>query len=365
VFWLGLLFGLLCVGCHDLPAPPAGPTPLVWGGDREGGAPFIFTHPDDDTRLTGFEVDLAAALAGQLARPGARFQQCQWDQVLMVLARGDVEIALNGYEYTPSRAAQYRSSLPYYVYQLSLATRRDDRNLKDWTSLATPPPGGGRHRVGVLAGSAADLYESTNFPDTVTPVRMDGAVEALGLVVEGQLSATVQDSQMLQHYVEHLHRYPEIQLVGPPRAEGYYVIYTRAEDRELRDQINTALRNLHTSGALREIYTRYGIWNETQAGLPRVWENWDPDALLSRGRSWSVLVPFLDDLLRAALITIALAVLAMPLAVLGGLLIALGRTWWTPGGGGGGREAGGPFCPVCSPCTWRCCGAHRWPFSCS
>lgn len=336
---LTLLSVLTLAGCGPATTPVVANRPLVWGGDREGGAPFIFAHPDDDTRLTGFEVDLAGRLAGLLGRPGEQFQQCQWDQVLMVLSRGDVEIALNGYEFTPRRAAEYRTSLPYYIYQLSLATRRADATITDWDALAVPPSRGGRHRVGVLAGSAADQYVSTTFPDSVTPVRLDGAVEALSLVGEGQLDATVQDSPMLQHYVEHLQRYPDLHVVGQPRSEGYYVIYTRAEDRELRDQLNAALRTLHASGELQAIYARYGIWNDNQAQLPRIWTDWDPDALMSRGKSWSTLVPFLDDLLRAALVTIALAAFSMPLAVAGGLLVALGRSWWTPVLGGG-REPG-------------------------
>ncbi|MFM8221219.1 MAG: substrate-binding periplasmic protein, partial [Planctomycetaceae bacterium] len=150
---LALLSVLTLAGCGAETSLQSASPLLVWGGDREGGAPFIFAHPDDDTRLTGFEVDLAGRLAELLGRPGDRFQQCQWDQVLMVLSRGDVEIALNGYEYTPRRAAEYRTSLPYYIYQLSLATRRADATLTDWESLAVPPRGGGRHRVGVLAGS--------------------------------------------------------------------------------------------------------------------------------------------------------------------------------------------------------------------
>src|SRR3954470_90312 len=47
---------------------------LVWGGDQEGGAPFVFPDPKDPSHLIGFEVELADMLAGELGVK-AKFQQ--------------------------------------------------------------------------------------------------------------------------------------------------------------------------------------------------------------------------------------------------------------------------------------------------
>jgi len=37
---------------------------LRWGGDAEGGAPYVFLDPKNPREIIGFEVDLANALAG-------------------------------------------------------------------------------------------------------------------------------------------------------------------------------------------------------------------------------------------------------------------------------------------------------------
>src|SRR5580765_6717619 len=47
---------------------------LVWGGDQEGGAPYVFPDPKDPERLLGFEVELADMLAAELGVK-AKFQQ--------------------------------------------------------------------------------------------------------------------------------------------------------------------------------------------------------------------------------------------------------------------------------------------------
>jgi len=39
---------------------------LLWGADAEGGAPYVYPDPQKPEQLTGFEYDLAEALAARL-----------------------------------------------------------------------------------------------------------------------------------------------------------------------------------------------------------------------------------------------------------------------------------------------------------
>lgn len=39
---------------------------LRWGGDAEGGAPFVEADPRDPTRLVGFDVEIAELVARKL-----------------------------------------------------------------------------------------------------------------------------------------------------------------------------------------------------------------------------------------------------------------------------------------------------------
>src|SRR5512132_1665122 len=61
--------GLVLVVCLAMSAPlPAQSEPLRWGGDAEGGAPFVEADPNDPGRLVGFDVEIAGILAAGLGR---------------------------------------------------------------------------------------------------------------------------------------------------------------------------------------------------------------------------------------------------------------------------------------------------------
>jgi polar amino acid transport system substrate-binding protein len=314
-----LLVLFLCAGGPTTAAPTGA---FRWGADREGGCPFVSPREDDPTKIEGFEVDLAEAL-GRRTGQRAEFVQCTWDQMLPLLTRGNIDLALNGYEFTPERAARYRASIPYYVYELGLAVRRGDPDLRDWSSLEVERPK--RKRIGVLGGSAADRYVTERFGATCEVVRYEGSTEALQLAEGGRIDATVQDLPVLVYYVERLGRFPGLAVVGEPRAPGTYVIYARTQDAALVDRIDRAIRDLYETGELRAIYERWGIWNDRQATLPALWARAAPEAGPPPGSRWATLARQAPLLLKAAGVTILLAIVSMPLAILLGLAASLLR----------------------------------------
>mgnify|MGYP001140590203 CR=1 FL=1 len=63
---------------------------LVWGADAEGGGPYVYPREDDPTRVQGFEVELADALAAKLDR---QFKVPTPElQVLEQLERGEIDV---------------------------------------------------------------------------------------------------------------------------------------------------------------------------------------------------------------------------------------------------------------------------------
>jgi len=85
------------------------PPPLRWGGDKAGGAPFIYEEPGKGE--VGFEVELARLLGMKLGRT-PEFVQCDWDAIPDTLQRGNIDIALNGLEYLPEREKEFPSTVP-------------------------------------------------------------------------------------------------------------------------------------------------------------------------------------------------------------------------------------------------------------
>ena len=334
-----LLIGFVLTGASnadDASHPPSQKAlSLRWGGDQEGGGPYIFPRDDDPTRVIGFEVELADAIARQIGRQ-ATFVQCTWEDMLLVLSRGNIQIALNGYEYTQQRAAHFLASQPYYIFELGLCAKHNGSEVKSWDSLREPSADRRKLRVGVLESSTADRFVTERYGATCHVLRYTGSAEALRLVEQGQLDATVQDLPILHFYVEQLKRFPQLTLVDRPASQGYYVIYTRPDDEPLMRLINQALRSLHETGELRKIYERYGIWNDTQGQLPEVWKNWNSDRQQDTRDRWLTLARQVPLLVKAAGVTVALALTAMPLAVLIGVGVALIRSWGSPALAGAG-----------------------------
>ena len=295
---------------------------LRYGSDMEGGGPYAYPDPRSPRDVTGFEVELMAMLGRDLGVT-PEFCQGQWDKLLQVLSSGRLDAVINGYEWTENRAREYAATRPYYVYQLQLMVPRDSA-LHAWSDLKKPRPDGRSWTVGVLVGSAGDTYASEQGGPNVKVVRFDGATDAMTAVQNGQYDATLQDLPAARFYRE---RFPGLELAGPPESHGYYVIYTRSDDRSLRDALDQGLARLIASGDLRRLYERYGIWTEAQRELTEFAGPIEVVSGRQSERGWDLLSRYGSRLMDAALVTIALSFSSMPLAMALGLLIAVARLY--------------------------------------
>src|SRR4051812_19943337 len=81
---------------------------LRWGGDDQGGGPYIYQ--DKNNKITGFEVDLAEYLAAQLG-VRSELRTSEWNMLPQKLDRGDIDIVLNGYEWSKEREQSWSSTI--------------------------------------------------------------------------------------------------------------------------------------------------------------------------------------------------------------------------------------------------------------
>ncbi|MBI3461583.1 MAG: ABC transporter permease subunit [Planctomycetes bacterium] len=288
---------------------------LVWGADQEGGGPYVYADPNDPQRLMGFEAELAEVLAGHLVRP--QFFQANWDNLPAFLRNGEIDIVLNGYEWTPERAAQMEATRPYYIYELQLLARADDPRIRSWEDLRRRE---GRRlcEVSALAGSAAAAYLREHWANDVRIVEYDGNANAMAKVRDGTHEATLQDLPIALFYGK------DMRFVGDPVGRGYYVIYARKGASRLVQQLNHAIEESLRDGRLKAIYEKYGLWNRTQEELIK--------AAPVSGRSastsgWGAVQQYGPLLVQAAGITVLLSGTAMPIAMVVGLFVALGRLY--------------------------------------
>jgi polar amino acid transport system substrate-binding protein len=282
---------------------------LRWGGDVQGGEPYVFQDPQDGNRLVGFEVEIADALARRLGLR-AEFVQNDWQTLLPSLERGDFEIAMNGIEVTPARRARVAFTRPYYGFTETLVVRRGDGDPRALGDLR------GR-RVGTLDGSLAlDLLAAE---PGVEVVRYEGVEEPYLDLERGRVAAVLLDNIIAARY-------------GLPRpalraaasvGEGEYAIAIRPDQRALLAAVDGALGGMIADGALRRILERWHLWDERQAALASAAVA--PDAAAARGT-----LAYLPLFLRGAAFTVVISVLAMAIAVAGGLVLSIARRYGGP-----------------------------------
>ena len=314
---------------------------LVWGADQEGGGPFVYPDPNDPTQLVGFEVELAQLIAEHLGvRP--EFSQGQWDKLPDLLDRGDIDLVLNGYEWSTNRAARYGLSIPYYIYELQLLGRAHDERLTSWDDLLMPFHGRKR-KISLLGGSAAQDYVERFGGDNIDVALFDGATDAMEATELG-LSGIDANLQDLPIWLFYSKGFPQLRPIGEPVGRGYYVAMTRKTDQDLLRAVNEILLQALQDGRLHRIFEKYGMWNDTQMmrGLETdksggfvgsaepVSNGEDKDAATASyepSGGWTVIRQRGGLLVKSAGVTILLSVTAMPIAVFIGLLIALARLY--------------------------------------
>ncbi|MEI6241382.1 MAG: ABC transporter permease subunit [Planctomycetia bacterium] len=288
---------------------------LVWAADQEGGGPHVFLDPDAPGRLTGFEVGLADLIAAELGVK-ARFQQGQWDRLPLLLGH-TADCVINGIELLPERLRDYHCSRPYFAYGLQLLARRDGP-LDAVEKLAAQGPAG-RWRVGVLTGSAAEAFLRARHELEVDVIGYDGTIDSMEQVQSGVLDAALMDDCIFNFYAD---RFAGLRAVGRPFGGGYYTILTAPDTPRLSAAIDEALSRIIADGRLKTLYDRWDLAGRQQILALRDAAEIPPATRRSLRQLAAETLPLLVS---AAGMTVLLACLSFPLAVVVGLSVAVGR----------------------------------------
>lgn len=298
---------------------------LIWGADAEGGGPYVYPDPENPRSMIGFEAELADAVAGELGVK-ARFFQGPWHNLPALLGTTQIDVVMNGYELTPSRAARMDHTRPYYIYQLVLLGRRDNPRLTSWDDLRRLPGDGRKLKIGVLQASAAQFYLEEHFADTVAVVVYEGATDSMREVENRKLDAVLTDLPAAVFYGD---RFAELKQIGQPVERGYYVMLVRKGDTRLRDALNDAIDQLLAAGRLESIYRRYGLWNDLQDELVDLGGRSDEELGIRAEKlsGWAAIRSRGWLLVEAAGMTVLLACVSMPLAMVLGLAVAVARLY--------------------------------------
>jgi len=322
---IAYLFALIAFAAYGVETPLFAQE-LVWAADAEGGAPYTFPDPRDPSRIIGFEVDLANALASRMGQR-SRFVQNQWDGLVPGLERGEYDVVINGLEITAERAEKINFSIPYFYSTLTLTRRIDDDRVQRAEDLRGL-------KVGVLKVTFAERYVQSL--GNVTIRSYDGQVQPFIDLALGRLDAVVMDTPIALYYAAG----PQVKNIELPEARMTFGIGIRKNDTALLQRINESLRSMQRDGTLRKIYTDWGIYN---AATAQAFGDTEPvnntNAFKYRDYLNAVRTThtfrerleqykqYLPLLLQGALVTLEISLFSMAIAIGVGLLMAVLRVF--------------------------------------
>lgn len=206
-----------------------------------------WTYEDAAGNLTGFEVDVATAVAGKLGvKP--EFVTGEWDGLLAGVQGGRYDLMANGVGFTEERAKAYYFSDFYAFNRTALVVRGDNESIRSLEDL----------KGKTTCNSANSTYQllAESYGATVKDVEtLDGTIEEL---LAGRVDATLNAEVSINDYMKEKPD-ADIQIVAfDADVEQVGMIMPYGEkSASLRDAINQALSELRAEGKLAEISNKY------------------------------------------------------------------------------------------------------------
>lgn len=301
-----------------------------WGGDAEGGAPFVEADAADPSKVRGFDVEISELIARGLGRE-PKFVQVAWASIGQSVDRGDFELGMSGMEDTPDLRSRYSVTTPYFEFYEVLAVRpADSARFRTLKSLA-------KKKVATLGGTTAyDILLEAQKEFGLIPVSYDDDVHPYTDLVSGRV-----DAVLLDHVIADRSLLRTGGFYIQPQAidTGHYVGVMSLKNAALRDSVDKVIVAAMRDGSLEKIFRGWNVWDGRQAQFQQttyavssresavVPDIQMTDSAIVELQKTRTIGAYIPALIRAAGITLVLSFLAMGLAVALGVVIAAGRVY--------------------------------------
>ncbi|WP_336024806.1 transporter substrate-binding domain-containing protein [Halobellus salinisoli] len=223
-----------------------------------------FEYETTSGELTGFDVDIAAAIFEEQLGVDYEFKPTSFDSIIPSLNNNNFRIIMSAMTINDTRAEEVDFSDPYFTaYQTVIV--RDDGEISSKEDLRGNPVGVQKGTTG--AGAAEELREEFDGElDIKSYDQINGAFQAL---INGQVNAVINDNTVNAGFAED--RDDVVFLEGdgaaaesdqeaPPyltlTIENYGIAF-RQDDDEFRKRVNEALAAIREDGTYDEIYSEY------------------------------------------------------------------------------------------------------------
>jgi L-cystine transport system substrate-binding protein len=206
-----------------------------------------FTFHDASGKLTGFDVEIATAIAQRLGVKPV-FVEGKWDGLIAGLDVNRYDAVINEVSITDARRAKYDFSSPYIATRAVLIVRNDNNSIHSFDDLK------GKKSANTLTSDFGHLAAAHGAD--VVPVQ--GFNESVDLLTSGRVDATINDSLSYLDFKQHRPNAPvkvaATDTTGEAERSGVLI---RKGNPELLAAINQALAAIKADGTYQRISVKY------------------------------------------------------------------------------------------------------------
>ncbi|NML29732.1 amino acid ABC transporter substrate-binding protein [Paraburkholderia antibiotica] len=207
-----------------------------------------FTYHDDAGKLTGFDVELASAIAQRLGvKP--QFIEGRWEGLIAGLDIDRYDAVINEVAITDERRVKYDYSNPYITSHAVLIVASDNTKIRSFDDLK------GRKSANTLTSNVGRIA-AAHGAQVIPAQSFDDSID---LVTSGRVDATVNDSLS---FLDYRRRVPDakIKVVAVDAStdnSDKSAVLIRKGCPKLRMSINDALADLRKDGTYQRISLKY------------------------------------------------------------------------------------------------------------
>jgi len=206
--------------------------------------PFTF-HEGGNGDLTGYDVEVAEAVAEELG-VDVEFEETQWDAIFAGLDAGRFDMIANQVSITPERQEDYVFSTPYTYSKGVIVVNEGDTSISSFDDLD------GKTTAQSLTSNWYELAEQSG----AKIENVEGWVQAVALVQQGRVDATVNDELTFLDY-QNTEGDMSLEIAATTEDEAHNAFAFRKGSDDLVAAVDKALVALRKDGTLAEISKKY------------------------------------------------------------------------------------------------------------
>lgn len=202
----------------------------------------------ESNQLEGFDVDVANQLASKLGVK-TEFVMTEIAQRVPFLVADRIDICLGGLTRTVERAKSISYTVPLHTESMGVLTT-DKLKISSWKELNDE-----KYTLVLIRGVWTADFLKQNLPKAKI-LYVDTMADTIRALAQGRADALVEN---IEFYVPFTKNYPNVQWKVMPEAlnTSWDAIGLAQNNTALRDVLNVALFDLHTSGYVNQTWEKW------------------------------------------------------------------------------------------------------------